>query len=127
MSFLTSKYRVSALGARTFIHSGRRGRSATGSDDSIPRQFRHEAGRVSFVADVPDDVRARLGQAAHLYEQAAEELEGAVAHCRRAAEHFRDGEVPRATAHAWAALGHVREAEQRLDEQAREHRLRSQA
>jgi uncharacterized cupin superfamily protein len=31
----TSKYRELALGARTFIHSGRRGRSATGSDLSI--------------------------------------------------------------------------------------------
>ena len=35
MRFLTSKYRELALGARTFIHSGRRGRSATGSDLSI--------------------------------------------------------------------------------------------
>jgi hypothetical protein len=35
ISFLTSKYLESALGARTFIHSGRRGRSATGSDVSI--------------------------------------------------------------------------------------------
>src|SRR3712207_382757 len=35
ISFLTSKYCVSRLGARTFIHGGRRGRSATGSDRSI--------------------------------------------------------------------------------------------
>ena len=35
MRFLTSKYWELALGARTFIHSGRRGRSATGSDLSI--------------------------------------------------------------------------------------------
>ena len=35
MRFLTSKYCEFALGARTFIHSGRRGRSATGSDLSI--------------------------------------------------------------------------------------------
>src|SRR6476659_4591149 len=32
ISFLTSKYCEFALGARTFIHSGRRGRSATGSE-----------------------------------------------------------------------------------------------
>ena len=74
----------------------------------------------------PDEVRARLEQAARLYDQAAEELDGAAAHCRRAAEHFRNGDVPRAAAHAWAAFGHVLEAEQRLDDQAREHRLRSQ-
>jgi hypothetical protein len=78
------------------------------------------------VTDVPEEVRERLEQAATLYEQAAEELDGAAAHCRRAAEHFRDRDVPRAAAHAWAAFGHVREAEQRLDDQAREHRLRSQ-
>jgi uncharacterized cupin superfamily protein len=35
MSPLTSEYREFALGARTFIHSGRRGRSATGSDFCI--------------------------------------------------------------------------------------------
>jgi hypothetical protein len=76
---------------------------------------------------VADEVarRQRLEAAARLYDEAARELEGAVAHCRRAAEHFRGGVVPRGAAHAWAALGHVREADQRLEEQAREHRLRS--
>jgi hypothetical protein len=73
-----------------------------------------------------EEVARRLEAAASLYESAADELETAVAHCRRAAEHFRAREVPRGTAHAWAALGHLRVAEERLDEQAREHRLRSQ-
>jgi hypothetical protein len=77
------------------------------------------------VADVPDEIRARLEQAAGLYDEAAAELERAVGHCRRAAEHFRDADVPRATAHSWAAFGHVREAQDRLDEQARQHRLRA--
>src|SRR3954463_805827 len=35
ISFFTSKYLPFADGARTFIHSGRRGRSATGSDPCI--------------------------------------------------------------------------------------------
>ena len=35
-SFCTSKYEPSFDGARTFIHSGRRGLSATGSDDFMP-------------------------------------------------------------------------------------------
>ncbi len=35
ISFLTSKYCESARGARTFIHGGRRGRSATGSDFTL--------------------------------------------------------------------------------------------
>src|SRR5204863_237631 len=34
ISFLTSKYFESCDGARTFIHSGRRGRSATGKESS---------------------------------------------------------------------------------------------
>ena len=64
--------------------------------------------------------------AAQLFDRAAEELHVASAHARRAAEHFRSGEVPRAAAHAWATRGHVLAAEQALDEQALEHRLRSQ-
>lgn len=63
--------------------------------------------------------------AARLFEEAAAELERASGHCRRAAERFRDGEVPGATAHAWAALGHLREAELGLEAQARGHRLRA--
>ena len=37
------------------------------------------------------------------------------------------GEVPRATAHAWATRGHLLAASRHLDEQAEEHRLRSNA
>jgi hypothetical protein len=75
---------------------------------------------------MPNEERAaRLEAAAATYDTAAGELEKAVAHCRRAAEHFRDGEVPRATAHAWAAHGHVLQANDGLSEQAREHRLRA--
>jgi hypothetical protein len=64
-------------------------------------------------------------EAARLYEMAAAELERASAHCHRAAERFRGRDVPRATAHAWAVLGHVREAELGLDAQARAHRLKA--
>lgn len=66
-------------------------------------------------------------QAARLYERAAGELQEAVDHCRVAAQHFRDGVVPRAAAHAWAARGHLLEAEALLDEQAREHARHSTA
>ena len=62
-----------------------------------------------------------LEEAALLYDAAAEELEQAARHCRTAARHFRDQEVPRAAAHAWAAYGHIRAAEDALDEQARTH------
>jgi uncharacterized protein Yka (UPF0111/DUF47 family) len=74
-----------------------------------------------------DEIADRLEAAAQLYEDAAAELERAVAHCRVAAEHFRNGEVPRAAAHAWAARGHLLEAEAHLDEQARDHASRSKA
>jgi hypothetical protein len=75
--------------------------------------------------DVPPEVRQRLEAAAQLYEAAASELGTAAAHARRAAEHFRNGEVPRGTAHAWATRGHLLAAEKPLDEQALEHRLRA--
>jgi hypothetical protein len=71
------------------------------------------------------DVSARLEEAAKLFETAAEELEQAVAHCRTAARHFRNREVPRGGAHAWAAFGHILSAEQALEEQARAHAHRS--
>ncbi len=66
-----------------------------------------------------------LEAAAQLYDEAAEELELAAQHCRTAARHFRDKVVPRGAAHAWAAQGHVREAQARLDEHSREHARRS--
>jgi hypothetical protein len=67
-----------------------------------------------------------LEATAKLYDEAARELDRAARHCEVAARHFRDGEVPRGTAHAWAARGHVLEAQARLDEQAREHGRRSE-
>jgi hypothetical protein len=63
----------------------------------------------------------RLDATAKLYDEAALELDRAARHCEVAAQHFRNNEVPRGTAHAWAARGHLLEAEGRLDEQAREH------
>ena len=72
-----------------------------------------------------DDREIRLEAAASLFDSAADELDLAGAHARRAAEHFRAGDVPRATAHAWAALGHLKTGEDRLVVQAREHRQRS--
>jgi hypothetical protein len=66
-----------------------------------------------------------LEEAARLYDAAAEELEQAAKHCRTAAGHFRDQEVPRGAAHAWAAYGHIRAAEDSLDRQARAHASKS--
>jgi hypothetical protein len=66
-----------------------------------------------------------LEATAKLYDEAAPELDQAAKHCEVAAQHFRDNLVPRGTAHAWAARGHMLEAEERLDEQASEHARRS--
>jgi hypothetical protein len=62
--------------------------------------------------------------AAGLFDEAADELERAVANCRVAAEDFRNRDVPHGVARAWAALGHVLAAEGRLHEQARMHSQR---
>ena len=70
-------------------------------------------------------VSENLDAAAGLYDAAAQELEQAAKHCRTAACHFRDEEVPRGAAHAWAALGHIRAAEESLDAQARAHARKS--
>jgi hypothetical protein len=70
-----------------------------------------------------------LNAAAELYDAAAHELERAARHCRTAATHFRNREVPCAAppAHAWAAHGHLLEAQEGLRAQAREHAKRSVA
>ena len=67
-----------------------------------------------------------LEATARLYDEAARELDRTARHCEVAARHFRNDEVPRGTAHAWATRGHLLEAETRLDEQAREHTRRSE-
>jgi hypothetical protein len=67
-----------------------------------------------------------LDETANLYDTVAAELELAAQHCRTAAQHARDREVPRMTAHAWAARGHLLAAQESLDGQAREHARRSE-
>jgi hypothetical protein len=66
-----------------------------------------------------------LEAAAALFERAAGELEQAARHCRTAAGHMRDREVPRGAAHAWAAHGHMLGARSLLEEQARVHAQKS--
>jgi hypothetical protein len=63
--------------------------------------------------------------AARSYERAAEELERAVAHLRVTAQHFRNRDVPRGCAHAFATRGHVINAQNLLDELARLHASRA--
>jgi hypothetical protein len=62
-----------------------------------------------------------LEATAALYDEVAKELDLAAKHCRTASSHFRNKEVPRGAAHAWAAYGHLMEAQERMRAQAREH------
>jgi hypothetical protein len=55
------------------------------------------------------------------YDEVGAELEQALAHVRVAAQHYRDGVVPRGAAHAWSAHGHLLEAVERLGARARYH------
>ncbi len=60
-------------------------------------------------------------EAAETLDALAEELERAAAHCRVAAQHYRDRLIPRAAAHAWAAHGHIHRVAARLDSLAESH------
>jgi hypothetical protein len=71
-------------------------------------------------------VSERLDAAARLLDEVAAELERAAAHAKVAAQHFREENVPRGSAHAWAVRGHLLEAQARLDEQARGHARHSE-
>jgi hypothetical protein len=62
-----------------------------------------------------------LDAVAAAYDEIAAQLEQALAHVRVAAQHYRDGVVPRGTAHAWSAHGHLLDATDRLAAQARDH------
>ncbi|HEU5422071.1 MAG TPA: hypothetical protein VFU72_00895 [Nitrolancea sp.] len=60
-------------------------------------------------------------EAAETLERLAAELELAARHCRTAAGHYRQREVPRASAHLLAAHGHLHRAQHGLDTLAEQH------
>ena len=68
---------------------------------------------------------ALLEEAATQYEAVAAELEQAVAHLNTVAGHFRTKELARAGAHAFAAHGHMLNAEALFGELAKLHASRS--
>ena len=71
-------------------------------------------------------VQVNLEAAALQYEAAAGELERAAAHLRWTATHFRNAEVPRGCAHAFAAFGHMSIAQKQLTDLAELHASKSQ-
>ena len=64
-------------------------------------------------------------EAAERFEAMAAELERATGHCRVAAGHYREGDIPRAAAHAFAAYGHLLRGQAGLEEAARVHASKS--
>jgi hypothetical protein len=66
------------------------------------------------LSDPRDDVAAQ-------FNAAAVKLERAAAHCRIAAKHYVDRDVPRGCAHAFAALGDIALARDAIDANARLH------
>lgn len=62
---------------------------------------------------------------AKIFDAIADELELAVAHCKTAASHYRDENIPRGAAHAWSASGHLETARALLIDQSRDHAARS--
>jgi hypothetical protein len=66
-----------------------------------------------------------LSATADQYEASARELDDAAAQLRIAAGHFRDRDVARGCAHAFAAYGHMRVAQRQIDDHAIEHRLKA--
>jgi len=63
--------------------------------------------------------------AAAEYERAANQLELVARHLRTTAHHFREGDVPRACAHAWAAFGDLRRATAAIEGLAMMHASKS--
>lgn len=60
-------------------------------------------------------------EAAARFEDVAREFELAAKHSRIAAAHFREGDVPRGCAHAFASQGHASNADAFLNEAAKTH------
>jgi hypothetical protein len=106
--------RLADLASRTDPPRGRRrARPHPRSRAALPRRRRRPPSRCARP-DHPE-----------LYERAATELDTAAAHCRVAAAHLRDREIPGGAAHGWAAHGHDLAAQELLNAAARLHATRS--
>jgi hypothetical protein len=97
-----------------------------------PAALRHveslARGRVPRVRPIPPDVtfsdfdwRQLDRYAARRLDRIARELESAARHAWMSAAHFRSGDVPRAAAHVFAAIGHSAGASRVIEEVARTH------
>lgn len=62
-------------------------------------------------------MKSKLENSALTYEQIALELEKAIEHFKTTAKHLRDKEIPRASAHSLAGMGHIHKAKKLLKEE----------
>jgi hypothetical protein len=74
------------------------------------------------VAMEPSDARAEVIRG---YEASADQLEMAARHLRVAANHYRNGDVPRGCAHGFAAIGHPLNGQKLIEANAILHASRS--
>ena len=63
----------------------------------------------------------KLETSAKQYDEIAKELQKAVEHYKTCAKHFRENEIPRGAAHAFAGWGHMNKAEQLLKDESIVH------
>ncbi len=63
----------------------------------------------------------KLEASAKQYDSIAQELVKAADHYRTAARHFRNQEIPRGSAHAYAGLGHINKAELLIKSESIKH------
>lgn len=73
------------------------------------------------MSEIPET----LEEIAALYDQMAAELERAHQHAKIAAQHFRDRDVPRGCAHAFAVEGHIRASEDLMSRHLTSHARRA--
>lgn len=96
--------------------------------DDAKRVISTEDVKVSSTAAVaPLDVAPHIADAAAEFRQVAEQCELAAAQARTAASRLMAMDVPKGSAHAFAAHGHVKHADEMLSELAKLHAERSRS
>lgn len=85
------------------------------------------AGPPTVAPSVTADVPAHLAEAAQQFRNVADECERAASQARTSAVRLMEGDVPKGSAHAFAANGHLKVAQELLDDLAKLHGQRSQS
>lgn len=97
--------------------SGQRQLTNLAGDGFLPH-WSPESNRIVFEFDPANPVGNDFCNIATMNRNA-------VAHCKTAAAHYREENIPRGAAHAWSVSGHVETARALLIEQSQDHAARS--